>query len=164
MGWRKLAEEIIILLGVAIVAALVVNFFSPKRIALIGQWDKAQGVVTAKAKDDVVVEDREIKDVKRAKQIFDSGKAVFVDARSDEDYESGHIPGAVSLPAGRFDQLIDDFIDQHSLDQPVVTYCSGRTCEDSHKLAQLFSDVGFKDVKVFIDGYPGWEKEGYPVE
>jgi rhodanese-related sulfurtransferase len=164
MGYRKLVKESIILLGIAVIAALAVNFFSPKGIALLGQWDKAQGVITAKARDDVVVENREIRDVKQAKQIYDNGKAIFVDARSGEDYESGHIPGAVSLPAGQFDQLVDAFIDQHSSDQLVVTYCSGRTCDDSHKLAQLLSEAGFKNVKVFIDGYPGWKREGYPVE
>ena len=46
----------------------------------------------------------------------------------------------------------------------MITYCSGRTCEDSHNLARLLSEVGFTDVRVFIDGFPGWEAEGYPVE
>jgi rhodanese-related sulfurtransferase len=65
---------------------------------------------------------------------------------------------------GQFDELINAFIDQHSFDQPIVTYCSGRTCEDSHNLAQLLLDFGFNDVKVFIDGFPGWEAEDYPIE
>jgi len=87
-----------------------------------------------------------------------------VDARTRDNYDNGHIPGAVSLPVGQFDALIDTFLDQHDIEQPIVTYCSGRTCEDSHNLAQLLTDFGYADVKVFIDGYPGWEAEGYPVE
>jgi 3-mercaptopyruvate sulfurtransferase SseA len=28
----------------------------------------------------------------------------------------------------------------------------------------LLSDVGFSEVRIFIDGFPGWEAEGYPIE
>jgi rhodanese-related sulfurtransferase len=164
MDYKKLTKEITLLLAVSVGLALIVNYFSPVGIALIGQWDTSQGVITAKAKNDVIVGKLEIEDVKTAKQIYDIGKTLFVDARSRENYEDGHIPGAVSLPVGQFDELINAFIDQHSLDQPIVTYCSGRTCEDSHNLAQLLLDFGFNDVKVFIDGLPGWEAEGYPIE
>ena len=164
MNSKRLAKEISLLLGVAVVLAISVNTFSPAGIALVGQWDTSQGVITASAKNDVIVGKLEIEDVKTAKKIYDIGKSLFVDTRSRENYEDGHIPGAVSLPVGQFDELIDAFIDQHSLDQPIVTYCSGRTCEDSHNLAQMLLDFGFNDVKVFIDGLPGWEAEDYPIE
>ena len=152
------------LLGVSVTVAFIVNYFSPAGIALVGQWDTAQGVISAKAKNDVVSDKLEIEDVILAKKIFDNGKTLFVDARTRDDYDDGHIPGAVSLPIGQFDELIDPFLDQYDIEQPIVTYCSGRTCADSHNLAQLFMDFGFSDVKVFIDGYPGWEAEGFPVE
>lgn len=164
MDLKKLAKETFLLLGVTVILAIVVNYFSPAGIALIGQWDTSQGVVTANAKNDVVVYKLNIENVKIAKQIYDRGKALFVDARSRDNYDDGHIPGAVSMPVGEFDNLIDSFIDQHSVDQPIVTYCSGRTCSDSHKLARLLMDYGFSDVKVFIDGFPGWKAEGYAIE
>lgn len=164
MDYKKLAQEIVLLLGMAVALALIVNYFSPAGIALVGQWDTSQGVITAKAKNDVIIDKLEIEDVKIAKQIHESGKVVFVDARSHDNYEDGHIPGAVSLPVGQFDELFDAFMDQYSLDQPIVTYCSGRTCADSHNLAQLLTDFGFSNVKVFIDGFPGWEAEAYPIE
>jgi rhodanese-related sulfurtransferase len=164
MDYKKLAKEISLLLGVAVVLAIIVNYFSPAGIAVVGQWDTSRGVITARAKNDVVVDKLEIEDVKIAKQIFDSGNALFVDARSRDNYDDGHIPAAVSMPVGEFDNLIDSFMDQHSVDQAIVTYCSGRTCEDSHNLARLLMDFGFTDVKVFIDGFPGWEAEGHPIE
>ncbi len=164
MRYRNVAKEVIILLGLAVIAAFMVNSFSPKGIALVGQWDESQGVITARAKDDVVVDDLEIDDVKSAKQIYDSGRAVFVDARSREDYEEGHIKGAVSLPVGQFDTFIDAFKAQHSTTSTFIAYCSGRTCDDSHELAQLLFEEGYAEVSVFIDGYPGWEAEGFPIE
>ena len=153
-----------ILLGVSVILSFIVNYFSPAGIALVGQWDTDQGVITAKAKNDVVSGKLEIEDVARARQIFDSGNVLFVDARTRDNYDDGHIPGAVSLPVGQFDELIDTFVNQYDFEHPLVTYCSGRTCEDSHILAQLLTDFGYSDVSVFIDGLPGWEAEGYPVD
>ena len=160
----KTTKELSILLCIAVVAAILVNNFSPVGIALVGQWETSQGTVTAKAKNDVVYDDLEIGDVSIAKRLFDSGNALFVDARSREDYEYGHIKGAISLPVKEFDTFIDEFLEFYSLDSPIITYCSGRACEDSHHLAQLLIYRGYENVSVFIDGFPGWEAEGYPIE
>ena len=164
MRYKDMAKGLAILLGLAVITAFAVNFLSPKGIALVGQWDESQGVITARAKDDVVDYDLEIDDVNIAKQIYGSGEAVFVDARSREDYEEGHIKGAVSLPFGQFHDFIDAFKAQYSTASTIVTYCSGRTCDDSHLLAQLLFEQGYTEVSVFIDGYPGWEAEGFPIE
>ena len=163
-NYKELVNQTFILLGVSVMLAFVVNHFSPAGIAFVGQWDTAQGVITANAKNGVVAGKSEIEDVIQAKEIYDSGNVLFVDARTRENFDEGHIPGAASLPVGQFDDLIDAFIDQHDMEQPIVIYCSGRTCEDSHNLAQLLIDFGYSDVKVFIDGFPGWETKGYPVE
>ena len=164
MVFRKTINEIIILVGISVALAMLVNFLSPKRIALIGQWDTSKGVITANPKGPEEWKPEEINSVARAKEIFDNGNVLFVDARSQDNYEDGHIPGAVSLPVGQFDEQIESFINQHSTDTRIVTYCSGRTCEDSYHLAQFLSDVGFTHVRVFIDGFPGWEAGGYQIE
>jgi rhodanese-related sulfurtransferase len=153
-----------ILIFVSIATAFTINYFSPVGIALVGQWDTAQGVVTALAKNDHLSNDLEIGDLSLAKKLYDSGAYLFVDARSREDYDSGRIRGAVSLPVGQFEDGINEFLDQYAPETGIVTYCSGRNCEDSHQLAQLFLDFGYARVNVMIDGYPGWKAEGYPVE
>ena len=164
MVFRKTAKEIIILLVVSIALAMLVNFLSPGGIALVGQWDTSQGVITANPTGAAEGKPEEIDTVARAREIFDKGDVLFVDARSQDNYEDGHIPGAISLPVGRFDDRIESFLNRYSSDLPVATYCSGRTCEDSHDLAQFLSDAGFTNVRIFIDGFPGWKAEGYPVE
>ncbi len=164
MVFRKTAKEIIILLVVSIALAMLVNFLSPSGIALVGQWDTSQGVITASPSGTEEEKPEEINSVARAMEIFDNGNVLFVDARSSDNYEDGHIPGAISLPVGQFDEQIESFLNQHPPDALIVTYCSGRTCEDSHDLAQFLSDAGFTNVRIFIDGFPGWKAEGYPVE
>ena len=160
----KTIKEISIILGLAFVLAFTVNYFSPTGIAVVGQWDTAQGVVTAKAKNDPVINEIEIATVDQARILYESGDYIFVDARSAEDYEAGHIKGAVSLPVGQFEDKIAGFLEQYSPEISIVTYCSGRTCLDSHQLADNLLEFGYEKVNVFIDGFPGWEAEGHPVE
>ena len=160
----KIFKEISVLVSVSIIAALAVNYFSPTGIALIGQWDTAKGVITANERNDMVLNDLEIGDVTFAKKLYDSKKFVFVDARSRDDYDEGHIKGAVSLPVGQFDEKIEAFSEQYPPDKPIITYCSGRTCEDSNKLAQHLLEFGYMEIGVFIDGFPEWEAAGYPIE
>jgi rhodanese-related sulfurtransferase len=161
---NKVIKEMFLLLGIAIISALAVNFYSPAGIALIGKWDKSRGAKAAKTNGHVFSGELEIKDVRTAKQIYDSGKAVFVDARSHEDFKNGHIKGAESLTLGQFNHLIGAFRKKYPSDTFIVTYCSGRTCDDGHRLEQLLFDHGYVDVSVFIDGYQGWKAEGFPIE
>ncbi len=60
MSYMKTAKQAGILFGVAVIIAFAVNFFSPGGIALVGQWDISQGVITAKEKSDIVINDLEV--------------------------------------------------------------------------------------------------------
>ncbi len=164
MGFLKTFKEVGTILGVSVILAFGVNYFSPNGIALVGQWDTSQGVVTAMEKNDVVMDELDIDDITHAKTLYDTGNVLFVDARSIEDYNDGRIKGAVPLPVGQYDEHIDAFLERYDLDRPIVTYCSGRTCQDSHHLAQLLMERGYLNISVMIDGFPGWEAEGYPID
>lgn len=160
----KIMREAGILLGLSVVVALAVNQFSPVGIALFGNWDTQKGVISAKTHGQETPEGLEITDVAAARAIFDTGEALFVDARGEGPYDEGHIAGALSLPVNLFEERIESFLTAHPPELPMVCYCSGRECEDSHKLARLLMDMGYVSVRVFIDGFPAWEKEGHPVE
>lgn len=163
MIYKNIAKEMLILIIIAIVTAFSVNFVSPNGIALIGDWDISKGVISAKSKNDIVVHELEIENAQTAKQIYDQGNAVFVDARAEEIFEEGHIKGAVSLPLNQFDNRIGKFKAAYPLSSYIITYCSGRECDDSHELAQQLFAKGYTNINVFIDGYPGWKEAGYPT-
>ena len=164
VGMNDLVRETISILGLAILVAFTVNAVSPNGIAIFGDWDPSRGVITARPKGDVVDHELEIEDIRRAKEIYDQGDALFVDARPYASYEQGHIKGAVGLPVSQFFEVIDDFRDQYPLTRWIVTYCSGRECHESHELAQYLLEEGYERVNVFIDGYAGWEEMAFPVE
>ncbi|MBW1903149.1 MAG: hypothetical protein JRJ20_16200 [Deltaproteobacteria bacterium] len=73
MSRKTIARELFIIIGFAVITALTVNYFSPHGIAFFGEWDIARGVITAKSKGDMIVREREIKDIIAGKQTFDSG-------------------------------------------------------------------------------------------
>ena len=151
------------LVGISIILALVVNFFSPRGLALLGQWDTAKGVITANPDKFKAGQPTEIDSVALAKIIFDKGDVLFVDARSQNDYDNGHIPGAVNRPwqavtddRGRVlppDELRDHFGDV--LDrESVVVYCgSGVTaCVNLFALALLGRD----DPALYPGSWSDW--------
>jgi len=165
MALKKIITGLIIIVGVSLFTAFGVNYVSPKGIALFGEWDTSKGAIRAKSKQDLpYINEIEIKDVRVAKKFFDEGNTIFVDARVYEDYAEGHIQGAASMPVHRFDEMIDDFLHTYSQSQLIITYCSGRECDDSHYLAEQLIDAGYTNIKIFIDGYPDWKKKGYPIE
>jgi len=89
--------------------------------------------------------------------------ALVLDARRTKDFEGGHIAGAKSFPVWESDidtrvtALVGEGRDGSI---PVVLYCSGGDCEDSHLLAQKLFGGGFNNLLVYRDGWPDWQKRG----
>jgi rhodanese-related sulfurtransferase len=100
-----------------------------------------------------------------AEQLFGE-KRLFLDARRTTVYADGHIPGARTFPiwesdiADRVKAFYEEGLDQNA---PIVIYCSGGDCEDSHMLAEKLYMVGFNNLLVYKDGFPGWQKRGLPA-
>ncbi|MFH0728624.1 MAG: rhodanese-like domain-containing protein [Pseudomonadota bacterium] len=155
---------IVVLLGAAVISAFTVNHLSSKGIALAGNWDTGKGAITAKSKGDVVVHERELGDIQTVKTLYDKGSVIFLDARSIEAFTASHIVGAASMPVGEANGMLQAFSKKYPRDTHLVTYCSGRECDDSHHLAEMLTDFGFTKVQVFVDGFPAWKENGYPVE
>lgn len=104
-------------------------------------------------------------DLVSAKKLYDDGLALFLDARSPEDYKHIHIAGAINLPVtsvvrGEVD-LEKVLPDKETI---LVTYCDGGECDISVELAKELIDRGYSNVYVLGEGYPGWEEAGYPIE
>ncbi|HSP16495.1 MAG TPA: rhodanese-like domain-containing protein [Thermoanaerobaculia bacterium] len=95
--------------------------------------------------------------------------ALVLDARRTSVYEQGHIAG--SRPFSVWESDIDDKVnklyeersDPREQLKPILVYCSGGDCEDSHMLAQKLWGIQFNNVYVYKDGFPDWLKRGGPV-
>lgn len=109
---------------------------------------------------------REI-DGQEAWKAFQAGRP-FLDARRSADYAAGHIAGAWCAPVWEAD--LDDRLLSFKAarrpgpEDPIVLYCSGGDCRDSHLLAARLLEQGYFHLLVYRDGFPDWLAAGRPVE
>jgi rhodanese-related sulfurtransferase len=135
----------------------VVNALRPDRLPLIGDWTAAARITTSTGERmDISLDE--------AENLFFTDAAVFIDARSEQDYAQGHIQNARSLPWQAVDLKFMGVTEQLDLETPIVTYCDGETCELSHHLALFLRDAGFLNTRVLVNGWTLWHQAGLPVE
>ncbi|HRU38502.1 MAG TPA: rhodanese-like domain-containing protein [Candidatus Goldiibacteriota bacterium] len=101
-------------------------------------------------------------DIEEAKYLFDSGKAVFVDARGLSEYRESHIRGAVSIPTSATPEEIAALKSKLN-NKVLVTYCHGVGCHLSDKVAYKLYDEGYRKIAIFFSGWPKWQEHKYPV-
>jgi len=94
---------------------------------------------------------------------YQSGTALFLDARSQADFQKGHILGAVNIPIHAFlDSL--PYLEQVDQLTHLITYCDGADCNASIELARDLKMMGFPQVSFFFGGWQAWLSVNYPTE
>lgn len=88
---------------------------------------------------------------------------VFVDARVEEEYKTGHIKNSLNLPIYDFDKHQKELA-SISKSQTIICYCGGSDCDLSTQLANKLFSLGYKNNYIFIGGWEQWKTAGYPVE
>jgi hydroxyacylglutathione hydrolase len=83
---------------------------------------------------------------------------LVLDVRQRDEYERGHVPGAVHLMAGDVPERLATL----PRDRPIVTICAAGY--RSSVAASLLLQAGFQDVTWVSGGLPAWRAAGYPVE
>jgi len=82
---------------------------------------------------------------------------VFIDVRTVEEFQAGHIEGAHLIPL----QVLADHLADIPKDKQVYVYChSGNR---SAKAATLLAGKGFKNIENIVGGIEAWKSAGYPV-
>jgi rhodanese-related sulfurtransferase len=122
-------------------------------------------------------------DVKRAREILETDKdAVYIDVRTEQEFAEGHPEGAINIPIGipnplmqRFDAN-PDFLDvvRASVPEhiPIVIGC--KAGPRAEMAANLLSQSGYPKVRWILGGFhgmtdalgnilaPGWRQLGFP--
>jgi 3-mercaptopyruvate sulfurtransferase SseA len=95
-----------------------------------------------------------------------AGAHVFVDARADEAYEAGHIPGAVQCDYYRLESYLPEVLTRVGAAEKIIVYCNGGDCEDSLQVCGelLRADVPKARILVFRGGWEAWDAAELPVE
>ena len=86
---------------------------------------------------------------------------IFLDVRSEDEYNSGHIEGAVFIPVSELEGRLAEL----SKDKPVIAYCNGSSCSRSERAAEILGENGFSEVyNMAGKGIDEWVEKDYPVE
>lgn len=84
----------------------------------------------------------------------------WVDARSEEDFRKGHIPGAVNLPYERVTK------DHKMLEEYDILIVYGSDYNDSRAdgMSKRLMELGHDDVRTLVGGLRAWKSDGNPLE
>ena len=90
-----------------------------------------------------------------AKEMMDTQEVIILDVREQDEYDSGHIPGAVLLPVGSIDEdTAAEVIPE--MDSTVLVYC--RSGNRSKTASSALAELGYTNIYEF-GGITTWPYE-----
>jgi len=83
---------------------------------------------------------------------------VMLDVRTVEEYNEGHIKGAVLIPV----QVLAERLAEVPKNKQVYIYCHSGV--RSARASKLLAKHGFTNIENVVGGFEAWKAAGYPVE
>ncbi|MBA3961954.1 MAG: rhodanese-like domain-containing protein [Chthoniobacterales bacterium] len=84
---------------------------------------------------------------------------LWIDARPNEEFEEGHVPGAMSLNEDEWNRLLPAVLAAWTKERELVVYCSRESCNASRAVAdRLRNEVKLKNVHVLPGGWEEWKE------
>jgi rhodanese-related sulfurtransferase len=140
-----------------ITAAVVTRTNPPSAQELLAARLKERGLQMV----DAVQAEQLFRDPRYAQELI-----VFVDARDDQHYQEGHIPGARQFDRYHPERYFAAVMPACQAAQQIVVYCIGGDCDDSEFAAVALRDTGVAKEKLFVyaGGITEWATNGLPIE
>ncbi len=91
-------------------------------------------------------------------ELVREGAVTVLDVRPAEEYNAGHIAGAISLPLKELERHFSDL----PRDQEIVAYCRGPYCVLSIQAVEMLRAKGFKAVRI-EEGIQDFRAMGFPI-
>ncbi|HEX4083353.1 MAG TPA: rhodanese-like domain-containing protein [Chthoniobacteraceae bacterium] len=130
---RLLLRQVISILGLALLPAIAAGIWHPRRPS----WQS----------DEVTL----------AAATAWGRNVLWIDARPNQEFQRGHIPGALPLNEDRWDDLLPAVLDQWDTTRKIVVYCSSLSCQTSHDVARrLREEAQISNVYVLQGGWEAW--------
>jgi molybdopterin/thiamine biosynthesis adenylyltransferase/rhodanese-related sulfurtransferase len=99
-------------------------------------------------------------DAARARELIVSDSPAIVDVRERNEWDEGHIPGAVHVPRGHLESRIEAAVPDRF--GPVVVYCASGS--RSAFAAKTLEELGYESVVSLAGGFTDWKRNGFPFD
>ncbi len=88
-----------------------------------------------------------------------SGEAAIIDVRDKDEWDEGHIPGAMHISRGTIELDIEEKVpDPNAI---IITHCGGGG--RSALVAESLQKMGYKNVRSMAGGFKAWKAAGFPT-
>lgn len=97
-----------------------------------------------------------------SKELWDKlnkNEVTLIDVRPKEEFSSGHIPGAVSIPL----KELKDKLNELPSNKEIAAYCRGPYCVLAVEAAKILNKKGF-NVIILREDVNSWRAKGYPIQ
>lgn len=156
MQQRPLAQLAWILIAAAALGTAA-QLLSPTRIPWREAW-------SARAQNKALAVGLAIADTDQAKAFVEAGATLIFDARSPQDFDAGHLPGAWSFPDAMRVEKYPDYAEILMPEQQILVYCSGQTCDESIELCLFLREQGHTNLVLYLGGFHDWQEAGLRIE
>ena len=128
---------------ISIALCILLSACGNASVGVIGGADGPTEVIVAKKGDRAMYEQITVEE---AKKIMDNGEDfVILDVREKDEFDAGHIPGAVLIPYTEIKNNAEEILPDK--DKQILVYCrSGRR---SKIAAESLAKLGYTNVKEF---------------
>jgi len=93
------------------------------------------------------------------KRLRSGDQLVVLDVRPKDEFDAGHLPGAVSIPLAELERRLK----QVPRNREIVAYCRGPYCAFAPEAVRVLNKRGYK-ARQLEDGFPEWSAAGLPVQ
>ena len=85
--------------------------------------------------------------------------AVWIDVREADEWQEGHLPGAVHIPRGYLESRVEGVA--HDKSTPVIVYCA--SAARSVFAAKTLQELGYEHVYSLAGGFNDWKRNGLEI-
>lgn len=137
------------------------NKFVAKFLAHLREFSEETSIELQKITQEVFSTPNDLSSIDRKSLLSKAkkGEIIIIDVRPDDEYKTGHIPFARSVPISQLKTAMKGF----SKDTEIVAYCRGPYCFFAKDAVEILKAKGFKALRL-QDSVTDWELQGVPIE
>jgi rhodanese-related sulfurtransferase len=167
MMMKRAIAQAAVLVIIGVTVSLIFNTFSANGIDLFRK--PVDAPVYDNGGEDPIGTDPAARDgiyhisLEELREMIDAGYPVL-DARTSDEYEAGHIPGAILCDYFEMGRYFETVLPRLNREERIGLYCSGPSCDDSEMLAKELYTIGYTKLFVFSGGIEEWTEAGLELE